>query len=275
MPLDDEADKEGTPVQEAPPGSAEPWWKPILEWRPKPSDMKRLMPYAIALDLVLLAAFAARGYATKKAKPEPPIATFQVPMSLSENIVNWQAQSMPDLDKLTPEIQSQLNPQRVINRHYAGTDGARLEFFLTAGNGRWTFHDPHNCSLGSDAQLQDVGVVPIQTSQGTLNVLEARYKRSGSPDVFEMMFCYVAEGKVLQRTEQMHKALVWQTFFGDAGKPSYFLRFTQDAAGTEDEKRAQLRRFIGAMWEQIGPVLMGKVKAIPQPPPVPLALPGE
>jgi exosortase len=279
VPLDDEplpepkADAEAAAPseEEAPPGPTIPWWKPILEWRPTGSQMRRVLPFILAVDMTLLATYVAQGHVRKKVVEEPPIATSQVPLKLAANGVSWSVLPDPTMDKLSPDIQSQLNPRRVVSRHYIGTDGGQMEFFMTAGNGRWTFHDPHNCSLGSDAELQDIGVVSIPTPEGTLPVLEARYHRSGSPDTFEMMFCYVANGKVLQRTEQMHKALVWQTFFGDDGKPSYFLRFTQDAAGTEEEKRAQLQRFIGAMWEQIQPVLTGKVKAIPEPPPVPIS----
>lgn len=279
VPLDDEPEArkdekpeagEPAPAAEAPPGSATPWWRPILEWRPTGSQLRRALPFILAFDLVFLATYAAQGMYKAKVEPEPPIATSQVPMALSANGVSWTADSNPFQDRLTASIQDQLNPRRVINRTYAGTDGSHLELFITAGNGRWTFHDPHNCSLGSDATLQDVGILDIPTKRGTLKILEARYKRAGSPDEFEMMFCYVVEGGVLQRTEQVHKALVWQTFFGDAGKPSYFLRFTQSVSGRDEEKRQQLIRFIGAMWEQISPVLQGEVKAIPEPPPVPI-----
>ncbi len=279
VPLDDELEEESgsqptaaetSAPQEAPTGSTQPRWQSILSWRPTGSQLRRILPYIVAIDLALAGTLAASARVRLAAEPEPPISTRQVPMQLAANGITWKAQSGPLVDKLTKFIQDQLNPRRIINREYDGTDGSHLGFFMTAGNARWTFHDPHNCSLGSDAQLQDVGVVTIPTARGPLQVLETRFKRNGSQDEFEMMFCYVVEGKALQRTEQVHKSLVWQTFFGDAGKPSYFLRFTQSAAGTDEEKRQQLMHFIAAMWENISPVLTGQVKAEYEPPPVPV-----
>ena len=51
------------------------------------------------------------------------------------------------------------------------------------------------------------------------------------------MFCYVVQGKVLQNTKQIRNALIWQTFFGDGGQPSYFVRVFQQAPGTGPTER--------------------------------------
>ena len=52
--------------------------------------------------------------------------------------------------------------------------------------------------------------------------------------------------------------------------PSYFVRFTQQVPGTDEERRQQMIRFIGAMWDQIEPVVTGKVKGEPEAPPEPV-----
>ena len=205
----------------------------------------------------------------KKKESVSPIATSQVPLTLSLGTTNWVAKKDDRfLDKLDAKTQDQLKPTRVINRSYRGTDGSELQLFITAGNARWTFHDPHNCSLGSAAVMKDVGEETIHTKRGDIRVLEVTTYQDKPENTVLMMFFYVAEGKTLQRTEQMHKKLVWQTFFGDAGQPSYFIRVMQESAGTDDAKKKQLIDFITALWEASGPVFAGQVQGAFEPPPV-------
>lgn len=262
---------ESAPVEEAPPGQEPAWWQVILAWRPTVSQMRRALPYVAAINLVLLTTLVANARLGQKNQPLPPIGTQQVPSTLTADGVTWQSKTNDRLyDRLTKFIQDQLNPTRVINRDYDGSDASQLQLFVTAGNARYTFHDPHNCSLGSAAQLRDVGVTDIPTKHGTLKVLECHF----IPDVKSaptlMMYFYVVESDILQRTEQVHKRLVMQTFLGDSGKPSYFFRVTQRFPGTDEEKRQQMLRFIAAMWNEVGPVMLGKTPAIEEPKPVPL-----
>jgi exosortase len=277
IPFNDDTPGTSTPSQteasrEVPkPAEAGPaWWQEIREWRPTNGQLRRTLPFVLLIGLMLLSTLGAQGLFVKKVTQQPPIATAQVPLTLAAGGYTWQADTSDRLlDKLTPDIQEQLNPTRVINRDYTGTDGGLIQFFVTAGNARWTFHDPHNCSLGSAATLQDIGVTEIPTARGPLRVLEAHFVTANNKEPTLMMFCYVVPGGILQRTEQVHKQLVLQTFLGDEGKPSYFLRFMQRTPGVTEEKRQQLIRFIAAMWEQVGPVMQGEQPASYEPPPVP------
>lgn len=271
--LDDrsEAPTEGLEV-----AAGEHWRSRILAWRPSRAALRRMTPYVLAVDGLLACTLAVQSRFVLSVRPESPIATTQVPMALDADGVRWTAGRGLMLDRVPREVQDSLqNPSRVINRDYSGSDGSRIQFFMTAGNARWTFHDPHNCSLGSNAILHDVDIVSIPVRGGSLQVLECHFARNGNPEKYELMYCYVVEGKVLQRTDQVHKSIVWQTFFGDAGKQSYFLRFTQNAPGTDPEHRRQLMQFAGAMWERIHGVLLGREPAVREPPPRPSVAPAE
>ena len=98
----------------------------------------------------------------------------------------------------------------------------------------------------------------------TIRVLETLFKLADTKDTYEMMFCYVVQGQVVQRTEQVRTLMIRQTLLGDAGMPSYFFRITQRLSGTEETKQQQLKTFIAGMWDQIGPILSGRQKGLPQ-----------
>jgi hypothetical protein len=100
-----------------------------------------------------------------------------------------------------------------------------------------------------------------------LRLQESILKFNDVADRYEVVFGYVVDGRVVPRTEDIHLALVWQTIFGTSGKPSYFMRFTPRNPGTGRDRREQLLRFAGALWEQIGPILEGRAAARPEPPP--------
>lgn len=273
VPLqDDDLDSasDATPAENAPTGSEPAWWQTLLAWRPTTRQLQRVLPYILALDGTLLLTWGLEGKVFTATIQQPPIATTQVPMQVTADGVTYTAQPGPLLDKLPKDIQEQLNPMRLINRDYEGSDGARMTLFMTAGNARWTFHDPHYCSLGNDAVLHDVGIITVPTSRGPLQLLECQFQRNGSPERSIMMYCYVVGDQVFQTTDQMHRSILWQTIFGSSGRPSYFLRFTQDVPGTDEEKRQQLIRFIKGVYENIAPVLKGEQPAIAEPPPVPV-----
>jgi exosortase len=284
IPLSDEEEKrdqakreqQKSGAAEAEPGPSAPaWWQCALAWRPTDEQIRRVLPSILAMDLVLAGTLAVQASVLKPVPPKPPIATTQVPSKFVSNDVTWMA--APALmdggyyDKLPKAIQEELNPIRVIDRDYLGSDGARLHFFMTAGNGRRVFHDPHTCALGSDAMLNDVGIVDIPTQHGIVRVQESRYKKVNNPEESEAMYCYIVEDKVVQRTEQVRNSMIWQTFFGDSGKPSYFFRVVQYAQGSDEAKRQQMINFISGMWDQIGPILKGQAPARAEPPPTPVA----
>lgn len=279
VPLTDEIEKRDALAAKAareadPDGQArEPeWWQIVLRWRPSVRQMRRALPFALVMDLAFalsLVTLIGLNHATPA--PKLPIATFQVPRVFTYNGVTYTCEDSPyfETDTLPPAEFEMLTPLRVINRNYVGSDGSHIQYFMTAGNGRKVFHDPHNCALGSDAMIQDLDVIPLKTPRETINVQEAHWKRTGIPDEQEMMFCYVVQGKVLQSTKQIRNALIWQTFFGDGGQPSYFVRVFQATPGVEPAKKQQLENFIAGLWQSIGPVLHGDVAGQVEAPPRP------
>ncbi len=242
----------------------------LLNGLPNPAQARRLIPFAGAMAGVLLLTLAIKVVAVKPVVPLPPIATIQVPKEFTVENVTYKLVPDRDTDKLTKDVQEALNPARVINRTYTGSDGAQIQLFITAGNGRKVFHDPHTCSLGSDAVLQDVGVASVPTPDGAIRLQESHYHYNSQPNnKYVMMFGYVVEDKVVQRTEQVRNSMIFQTLFGDSGKPSYFVRVMQFTPGEGEVQRRQVTRFIGGLWQNIGPLLLGKAKTIDEPPPVP------
>ena len=85
------------------------------------------------------------------------------------------------------------------------------------------------------------------------------------------MFCYVVEGKLLQNKYQIRNAIMRQMVLGDAGRPSYFLRFLPQTQGLDDVRRKQLVHFIAGIWTEIGPILVGQKPGIPDSSPIQLA----
>jgi hypothetical protein len=184
--------------------------------------------------------------------------------------VTYRAAADPNNDRLTAVVQETLKPSRVISRIYQGSDGSSIELFITAGNGRKTFHDPHTCMLGSDAELRDQQELTIPSSAGPVRVLETRFKTVTRPDETEMLICYVVDGQMVPHTEDVRNRIILQTLFGDGGKPSYWMRVTQKSPGTDREKREQIINFVSGIWGRIGPVLEGNVKGEPDTKPEPI-----
>ena len=279
VPLNDDLPSDKTPPT-APDAAKEPapseivtetpWWKQLLDWRPTGEQVRRVVPFAVGINLILLTALSVQGWAAKPPTPKPPIATTQVPMAIAQGGTTYTAQQNEGVDKLPKEIQEALSPTRIINRNYDSPDGTHVELFMTAGNGRKVFHDPHTCFLGSSAQLRDIGVVDIPTQHGTLHVQESRFRYQGMPDEYEMMFFYVVETKIVQRTEQVRNSMITQMLLGDSGQPSYFVRITQRMPGTDEVQRQQLVKFITGLWNEVGPILQGQQPAVFEAPPKPI-----
>ena len=243
------------------------WYQVVLAWRPTAAQLRLAMPYVIGIDAFLLVAQLVTPPLTHGLNPQPPIATFQVPTEMTEGGVSWSSPPSPYRDKLTKEVNEVLTPMRVIMRDYGGSDGSHINLFMTAGNGRKTFHDPHSCSLGSDAVLEDVGPLTLPMLPGShpglpqVTLSEHQFHHNNDSDRFEFMMFYVVDGKVLQTPADARRAIMRQMFYGDAGKPSYFVRITQETPGTDEEHRQQLVRFAAALWKNAGPVLSGLEKA--------------
>ena len=286
MALDDSAEEKGGAeasasvtderLDETRPEPSEPWWKPVLGWRPTRRQLQQVLPFVIAVNLVLLFTMGVQAVAIRHVVPQAPIARAQVPMEFQAPgiadgaFVTYKAVDDPNNDKLTKEVQENLSPTRVISRVYQGSDGSAMELFITAGNGRKTFHDPHTCMLGSDAVLVDHGQIDVPSASGPVRVMETRFRKGGLPDETEMLICYVVDGKMVPQTEDVRNRIIWQTLFGDGGKPSYCFRVTQRSPGTDATRRAQITHFVSGLWSHIGPVLEGKVPGDKDAPPEPI-----
>lgn len=248
-----------------------PWWKELIALRPSAEQLRKVQPYILALCGIFVVVIGVRGKVFQPIPPGNPIATKQVPTQFQAGDLTWTAQTdQKDYDKLPRDVQENLNPSRVINRTYSNGKGGQIQLFVTAGNGRKTFHDPHTCALGSNAQVIDIKVVDVPTKYGIVRVQESHYKFKDVPDEILMMFFYVVEDKVLQKTEQIRNAMIMQTFLGDSGIPSYFVRVTQSMPGVDDTRVMETTKFIEGLWEKVGPIMTGKEKAEYEPPPVSL-----
>ncbi len=248
-----------------------PWWKELLALRPSAEQLRKVQPYILALCGIFAVVIGIRSRVFQPVPPGNPIATKQVPTQFKAGEATWTAQAdQKDYDKLPRDVQENLNPSRVINRNYRSDKGGQVQLFVTAGNGRKTFHDPHTCALGSNAQVIDIKVVDVPTKYGTVRVQESHYKFKDVPEKILMMFFYVVEDKVLQKTEQIRNAMILQTFLGDSGIPSYFVRVTQSVPGVDDARVMETTKFIEGLWENVGPIMTGKEKAEYEPPPVSL-----
>jgi exosortase len=275
MPLNEAEERRDRQARAQNAPSAEPaWWQIVLRWRPTQAQLRRAGRYALTADLLLLAALGVEGAVIRRSAPHPAIATTQVPQRFGAAGVSYSVSAVDtEIDRLSKEMEEDLNPLRIINRDYEGSDGSHIQFFLTAGNGRKVFHDPHTCSIGSDAVLRDVGIVEIPTRLGTIRMQESVFHHSGSATEYEVMFCYFVEGRVVQRTEQVRNAMISQMIFGDSGQPSYFFRAFQEAPGTGEAQRRPLIRFIAGMLDLIGPILSLRQPGLPEPPPRPYTHP--
>ena len=274
MPMDDRRTGKGASgavnqAESADEGSVtpptEPWWTPLRGWRPTRRQLQRALPLALGLNVVLLATMAVQAMALHPVAAQAPIGrsqvpeVFQAPGRAAGSSVTYTAIDDPSNDKLTKVIQETLSPTRVINRVYKGSDGSEIELFITAGNGRKVFHDPNTCMLGTGSILTEVREIPIQSTAGPVKVLETTFTRADVAEETEMLICYVVDGELVPRTADVRNRIIKQTLFGDAGRPSYCFRATQKSPGTDRERRAQIISFVGGLWGQIGPVLMGKV----------------
>lgn len=255
------------------------WWQVILGWRPSKQQIRIAIPYMMAFNMLMLGTLAVEAFAIKPVIPQNPLGREQVPLTLvTAKNVKYTADDSPIAQKmrdtLSKDVLETLNPTQVINREYEGSDGSRIEVLITAGNGRRVFHDPHTCSLGSDAVLEDIGLlhIPYSTTRGASGVvpiLETHWKSAADPIPSEMLICYVVDGKIVPYTEDVRWHIMLQTLLGDAGLPSYFIRVRNMQRGTEEQKRQQVSDFVSVLWGEISPILLGKEKGMQEDPPTP------
>lgn len=240
-------------------------WKQILSWHPTAEGMRlSILPLA-TLNGVLVFSIVTARLLPHVAVPAAPIGKSQVPLRFTHNGVTYASQDFAEFDTVPKEVREELQPLRVVHRIYHSTRGERFELFLTAGNGRKVFHDPHTCSIGNNASLQDISVQNIPTKHGDLSVQESQFRYINKDFSYKALFFYVMEDKILQRTEQVRNRLLWQMLVGDSGKPSYFVRITNLKPGDHEQEREDMKRFITGLWNEIGPILSGNAPTVLEP----------
>jgi len=232
---------------------------------PSVASLRTVVRPLMSANAILGCALIGRQALPPLPPPSAPIGKQQVPERFTEAGTTWSVHRWENYDKLPPEVVEELQPIRIVNRNYYGDHGERIEVLMTSGNGRKVFHDPHTCSLGVNAMMNDVGVVEVPTKWGTLRVLESQYRKVNDDQSYKVMIFYVVDDTILQRTEQVRNRLFWQMLFGDNGRPSYFVRILNDLPGDEPIYREQMKRFIAAYWNQVGDILMGKEPSVPEP----------
>lgn len=242
-----------------------PLWRQILSWKPTEAGLRSTFVPLIALNGILVASIGVESILPHGSTPVAPIGKKQVPLQFAYGGSKFASQEFGDFDTLPKEVRVELQPLRVIHRIYHGTKGERIELLITAGNGRKVFHDPHTCSIGNNASLQDLQVMDVPTNHGVLQVQESQFRYVQKDNSFKALFFYVMEDKILQRTEQVRNRLLWQMLAGDSGKPSYFVRVTNIVPGDKEHHREDMKRFITGLWNEIGPILTGQAPTVSEP----------
>jgi exosortase len=183
----------------------------------------------------------------------PIMRVNQVPISLDGGAWTRLGDDVP----ITKDVQDTLQPDVYLERIYVAKPPATglIGLFITGGNSRHTFHDPHDCFVGSGLLLDDGPVTKIETSAGSLWVQEATATDPRAHTKELLFFVFVVDGKLYHTLGEVHEAIVRQTFFGSDGYPFYLVRLRQMVKGTDPARREELIRFAKALWPVIGPIM--------------------
>jgi exosortase len=224
-------------------------WGPVLRNR-WPKMQGGVMPVLA----VLMGALVVRTTAQPKISDVPLLQAAQVPRIMQEEAYQQLGEDLP----LTPEVKDALDPDIYVDRNYhavppkAGT----LHLLITGGRSRRTFHDPHECFTGSGYTLHDVRIETIDTPAGPvqMQLSEATNPKDNKKEL--VMFTYVVDGELVPSMAKVHIANLRRTFFGSSGKPFYFFRVRNLAAGNDEGKLAEMRDFVRSVWPKIGPTML-------------------
>lgn len=177
----------------------------------------------------------------------------QVPTTLAGGAWTRLGEDTP----ITKDVQDTLQPDTYLERIYLARPPATglIGLFITGGNSRHTFHDPHECFVGSGLLLDDGPVTAIETSAGTLWVQEATATDPRAHTKELLFFVFIVDGKLYHTLGEVHEAILRQTFFGSNGYPFYLVRMRQMVKGTSAQRHAELVSFAKALWPAIAPLV--------------------
>lgn len=218
---------------------------------PRVGNASRLALGLMPVLLIMTVTCVARPIIRPVVVSHPVMPASAVPVSLGNGAWERSGEDVP----ITPEVQQTLQPDVYLNRIYtakAPATGA-IELFITGGRSRYTFHDPHECFVGSGMLLTDKGVRVIQTDAGPLYVQEALGEEPRAQRQELMFFAFVVDGRMYQTIAGVHAALLRQTFFGSRGRPFYLVRMRQMVPGTTKERVEELESFAKAVWPHLAP----------------------
>ncbi len=184
----------------------------------------------------------------------PIMQPTEVPTSLSGGTWVRLGEDAP----LTKDVKDTLQPDTYLERTYLAKlpKSGVIGLFITGGNSRHTFHDPHECFVGSGLLLDDGPVSAIETSVGTLYVQEATATDPRTKEKELLFFVFIVDGQLYHTLGQVHQAVFWNTFTGSKGYPFYLVRLRQMVKGTEKARRDELVAFAQAIWPEIGPKMV-------------------
>ena len=164
-----------------------------------------------------------------------------------------------------------LNPLRVINRDYVGSDGSRIQLFMTAGNGAQGIPRPAQLRIGQRCRDLGSGTIPITTPAGNhsgagdsaLQAGQAARQRTEN----DVLLRGAGQGAAIHApdTQRLDLADVFRR-----RRPALVLRArVSGSAGHRTNAAPADRNFIGGLWQNIGPILHGTVPGQPEAPPHP------
>jgi exosortase len=156
---------------------------------------------------------------------------------------------------MTKIVRETLQPDTTLERIYSSNKfpGSQIDFFFTGGNSRHTFHDPHDCFVGSGFMMHDLPVDYIQTSAGTIPVQVSIAEDPVTKSTHLLMFVYIVDGQPKQTMSSVHYITAIHALIGTETRPFYFFRFMQGVRGTGDVRREELTSFIQKVWPNIAP----------------------
>ena len=179
----------------------------------------------------------------------PMLTSKDVPANLENG---WQ-QDGPDVP-ITPVVQQTLQPDSYLDRNYRNLDGnGNINLFITGGNSRHTFHDPHDCFMGSGFLIKDLPVIKVNTTAGLISVQVSQVENPTTREKSLLMFLYVVDGRPENTIAGVETKTAIHSILGISSRPFYFVRFRQLGMGVDDVHRKQIISFISSVWPHIAP----------------------
>lgn len=136
-------------------------------------------------------------------------------------------------------------PTADIRRHlYSLPSGESVELTLIAGRDRDSLHDPRSCMVGAGWQIENDRVEPLKGTAVSLR----RCTLAQGNQRFEVLYGYVAEGKVLAEPTQIRGRMLAAALLGRRGSPVCFFRLLAPAGRIPPE---DFERFAAELWKAL------------------------